>query len=428
MPKDIFAMGLLDWQRRELETIDHAEEMNFHSLLSYEELVEENLGFDELLDRCRRQLRAFDGQPDAIVCHWDFPSSCLAPVLAAEFGVRGPSLQSVLKCEHKYWARVEQQKVVPECVPGFDALDPFDPAAADKLRLDFPIWLKPVKGFSSLLGFRIENRDELEKALAELREHIGELGQPFDECLRHADIPSEVNGIGGRHAIAETIMRGRQFAPEGYVLDGEMQIHGMFDMMLGQDGKSVAGLRYPADLPSELEEQCVEVCRKVLAQVGFDNGCFNVEFLWDEEAQKLWLIEVNTRISQSHCELFRQVNGMSNHEIAVSVALGHAPHLPPPGVGRIAAKFILTKLDDAVVTRAPSKAELEEIGKKFDALIELMVEEGDSLSEVRGQPVYCFNVAEVWVVASSLPELMKMRARIAEKLPLEFSDGRGLAV
>lgn len=427
MAKDIFVMGLLDWQRRELETIGHAEEMNFHSLLSYEELVEENLGFDELLDRCRRQLEAFDGQPDAIVCHWDFPSSCLAPVLAAELGIPGPSLQSVLKCEHKYWARVEQQKVVPECVPEFDALDPFDPAAADKLRLDFPIWLKPVKGFSSLLGFRIENRNELEQSLAELREHIGELGRPFDECLRHADVPEEVNGVGGRHAIAETIMSGRQFAPEGYVLDGEVQIHGLFDMMLGQDGKSVAGLRYPADLPSDLEEQCVEVCRKVLAQVGFDNGCFNVEFLWDEEARKLWLIEVNTRISQSHCELFRMVNGMSNHEIAVSVGLGHPPHLPPPVVGRVAAKFVLTKLDDAVVTRVPSAAELEELGEKFDALIEPMVEEGEQLSEIRGQPVYCFNVAEAWVVASSLQELMKTRARIADKLPIAFSDGRSLA-
>lgn len=59
MPLDIFVLGLLDWQRGELETIDHTEDYRFHSLLTYEELVEEQLGFDELLKRARRQLQDF---------------------------------------------------------------------------------------------------------------------------------------------------------------------------------------------------------------------------------------------------------------------------------------------------------------------------------------------------------------------------------
>lgn len=429
MAKEIFVLGLLDWQRSELETIDHAEEMNFHSLLSYAELVEENLGFDVLLDKCREQLRSSPVKPDAIVCHWDFPSSCLAPMIAAEYGIPAPSLEAVLKCEHKYWARMEQNEAAPECVPDFQALDPFVPDAADQLDLAFPVWLKPVKGFSSLLGFRAENRADLEEALAQFREHVGELGVPFDECLRHADLPPEVEHVDGQHAVAEGIMSGRQFALEGYVLNGEVHIHGTFDMLLDQGGKSVVGLRYPADLADGLEERSTEVCRKVLKQVGFDNGCFNVEYLWDEAQDKLWLIEVNTRISQSHCELFRMVNGMSNHEIAVSVSLGKRPHLPAPDPGRMAAKFVLTKLDDAVVTKCPSEQELVRIGEEFgDVLVEMVVEEGDTLSELRGQPVYCFNVAEVWIAASSRAELMEKRARLAEKLPLEFSDGGSLTI
>lgn len=430
MPKDILVLGLLEWQRDELETIDHAEDYNFHSLLTWEELVEQRLGFDDLLSGARRQLKEFDGEPAAIICHWDFPSSGLAPVLAEEFGLRAPSLEAVLKCEHKYWARLEQQKAVPECVPEFQALDPFDPAAADQLRLEFPLWLKPVKGYSSMLGFEIEDREQLKLALKEMQEHIAELGAPFDECLRHAELPPEIHGIGGCHAIAESIMRGRQHAPEGYVLDGEVQIHGTFDMLLEQGGKSIGGLKYPADLPKHLEERTNDVSRRVLKQVGFDKGCFNVEFLWDEAADKLWLIEVNTRISQSHCELFRKVDGMSNHEIAVSVALGRQPHLPHDrGPFRTAAKFLLTKIEDATVTRAPTEEELNALSHELgDALIELAVHEGDQLSDLPGQPAYCFNVGEAWIGGDSLTDLRARYRHLVERIPLEFSDHRSLEI
>ncbi|MGR3495622.1 MAG: hypothetical protein ACU0DY_10155, partial [Citreimonas sp.] len=133
MKKNIYVLGMLDWQLEELKTIRDADLCRFHSLLTTEELLDHTAGFDELLKRARHQLREGD-KPDAIVCHWDFPSSCLAPILAEEFGLAAPSLEAVLRCEHKYWARIEQARVAPECVPDFEAVDPFDPEAADKMK------------------------------------------------------------------------------------------------------------------------------------------------------------------------------------------------------------------------------------------------------------------------------------------------------
>lgn len=426
--KNIFVLGLLDWQRRELETIDHARDYRFHDLLSWDELVGERNSFDWLLDRARAILDGFEGKPDAVVCHWDFPSSCLAPILSREQGLRSPSLESVLKCEHKFWSRKQQQIVVPECVPEFEALDPFDDRAAERCSLAYPFWLKPVKGYASMLGFRIENRQQLEEALSELREHVAELGAPFDECLARVELPSDIQGIGGRHAIAESIMTGEQFAPEGYVLDGKMHLHGFFDMMLDHGGSNVAGLRYPADLPRGLKERASDVCERVLKQVGFDNGCFNVEFLWDEANDKLWLIEVNTRISQSHSEMFRMVRGMSNHEVAVSVALGHPPHLARDG-GRhdVAAKLMLQKDDDSVVTRLPSEEEVSALSSEIGgALIEFAVEEGQRLSDLKGQPAYCFTVAEAWIGGDDAQMINQRYQRLVERLPVEFADGKRL--
>ncbi|SDY64849.1 ATP-grasp domain-containing protein [Citreimonas salinaria] len=427
MKKNIYVLGMLDWQLEELKTIRDADLCRFHSLLTTDELMDHEAGFDELLRRARRQLNEGD-KPDAIVCHWDFPSSCLAPILAAEYGLPGPSLEAVLRCEHKYWARIEQARVAPECVPDFEAVDPFDPEAADKMKLDFPIWLKPVKGFSSQLGFKITDREGLDKALEEMREGIGDLGHIFDECLDHAELPPEVQGIGGSHAIAESIMSGDQFAHEGYVRNHKVTIHGVLDMMLSSDGKAVAGLRYPADLPDDLVDRANDVGRKIMRQVGFNDGCFNVEFLYDEDTDKLWVIEANTRISQSHCEMFRMVDGRSNHEIAVSVALGDEPTLPDhKGDFDTSAKFYITKDDDAKVTREPTKDELREISDEFGALVEFEAHEGDTLSDLPNQPVYCYNVGYAWLGADSPQALRERYRELVSRLPMEFSDGNRLS-
>ncbi len=426
MKKNIYVLGLLDWQRKELETIRDAEMCRFHSLLSNEELMDHEAGFDELLRRARRQLIEGD-KPDAIVCHWDFPSSCLAPILATEFGLPTPTLEAVLRCEHKYWARIEQKKAAPECIPDFEAVDPFDPEAADKLTLDFPIWLKPIKGFSSQLGFKVDNREELEEALEKMRDGIGDLGRIFDECLDHAELPPEVQGIGGSHAIAEGIMSGDQFAHEGYVRNHKVTIHGLLDMMIGQDGKTVVGLRYPAELPDKLTERANDVGRRIMEQVGYNDGCFNVEFLYDEPDDKLWVIEANTRISQSHCELFRRVDGRSNHEIAVSAALGDEPTLPDhKGELETAAKFYITKQEDAEVTREPSESEVEELTDEFGVLLEFEARKGDRLSDLPNQPVYCFNVGYAWLGADSPQGLRERYRDLVARLPMEFSDGQSL--
>lgn len=426
MKKNIYVFGLLDWQLDELKTIRDADLCRFHSLLTHKELQEHSAGFDELLARARRQLNEGE-KPDAIVCHWDFPSSCLTPILAAEYGLPAPSLEAVLRCEHKYWARVEQQRVAPECVPEFEAIDPFDSKAGDKLSLDFPFWLKPVKGFMSQLGFKVTDREELEEALEKMREDIGELGNIFDECLDHAEIPAELEGIGGNHAIAEGIMSGDQFAYEGYVRSGKVTIHGVLDMMVAGGGKAVTGQRYPADLRKDLVKRANDVGRKILRQVGFNDGCFNVEFLYDEDEDKLWVIEVNTRISQSHCAMFRMVDGRSNHEIAVSVALGDEPSLPEQkGDFEIAAKFYITKEGDAKITREPSEDEMRDISEEFGAVIQLEAHEGDRLSDLPNQPVYCYNVGYAWLGADTQEALRERFGELIERLPMEFSDGESL--
>ena len=77
---------------------------------------------------------------DAVVGYWDFPVTSMMPILCREFGLPSASLEAILKCEHKYWSRLEQQAALPEAVPAFGIADKENPTLPD--GLEYPVWLK----------------------------------------------------------------------------------------------------------------------------------------------------------------------------------------------------------------------------------------------------------------------------------------------
>ena len=119
-------MDLEPFSLRLLNAVQGAERYAFHGLLDYDETcAARRFDLEALLDKARDVLRAFDGPVDAIVGYWDFPTIPMMPILSREFGLRGPTLERVLRCEHKDWARLLQAKVVPDEAPRFCVVDQF---------------------------------------------------------------------------------------------------------------------------------------------------------------------------------------------------------------------------------------------------------------------------------------------------------------
>jgi hypothetical protein len=90
----------------------------------------------------------------------------------------------VLKCEHKYWSRLEQQKVIDE-YPSFGLVqlgDEWPPP-----NVSYPLWLKPIKAFSSELAFKVATDEEFASAMVDMREGIERLGDPFEAVLRRVE-------------------------------------------------------------------------------------------------------------------------------------------------------------------------------------------------------------------------------------------------
>jgi len=422
--KNIFVIGLDDFNRALLKTIDGAEQYTFHTLLENAEIEEpEVYRVKESLEKALAQLRNFPGSIDAIVGYIDMPVGFMVPILCREFGLPTASLESVLKCQHKYWSRLEQSRVIPDHITGFNLVDPFADDPLAQIELDYPFWLKPVKSAGSYLGFRIDNQSEFEKRIQAIRDNIRRLSDPFNHILEYADLPDEISGVDFNYCIAEQIVGGRQCTLEGYVFEGDCHVFGIVDSIRYPNRCTFARYEYPSRLPGRVTRRMISITQEFLDYIGFNNSTFNAEFFWDERNDRIWLLEVNTRISQSHSYLFAMVDGASNHQSLVEIGLGQSPTMPHrQGRYRYASKFYYRMFQDAIVERVPSQEDVQRIEQQIpDAMIRLNVSEGMKLWNLREQDSYSYDIAWIFVAGNLRQELQSRYRECVAALDLRFA-------
>lgn len=422
-PKNVFLVGLNDFHRAKLATVSHAQEYRFHGLLE-EPHKADDYDIPAYLAEAERRLRAFVGPIDAVVGYMDFPVSTMLPILCRRFGLRSPSLESTLKCEHKYWSRLEQHEAIPGHAPRTVAVDPFDDASIARIPLAYPFWLKPVKSSGSYLGFRVTDARVLRRAIGAIRAGIGKLAEPFNFVLGHAKLPPEVAAVDGYHCVAEEIIGGRQCTLEGCVFEGEVLYHGIVDSIRAPNRVSFLRYEYPSRLPREVQQEMMDLGRRMLTHVGFDNAGFNVEFFWDRQRDRIRLVEINTRVAQHHSDLFEKVDGVTNHEAPIQVALGRRPRMPHgEGVFRRAATFFLRRYRDARVTAVPSREDVAAIERDVPGtVVHLQVAAGMRLCELFEQDSYSYALALIYLGADSENELLRRCRRVVERLHFELEE------
>ncbi|HEX5568448.1 MAG TPA: ATP-grasp domain-containing protein [Streptomyces sp.] len=422
---NVFVIGLDEENLRTLRDVPHAVDYRFHPLLSIEELQHGEIPVAELLDKAQKELDAFDGSIDAIVGYWDFPVSTLVPILAERYGTRATSLESVVKCEHKYWSRLEQRKVIDEH-PRFALVD-LDGDLRPPEGLRFPMWLKPVKSFSSELAFGVADEEEFRAAAARIREGVTRIGRPFEFILDRLDLPPEIAEAGGQACLAEESLSGVQAAVEGYVYDGEVTVYGVLDSINYPDTSCFLRHQYPSALPEPVVRRLRDVSERVIRRIGMDWATFSIEFFYDARNDAISLLEINPRHSQSHAELFEYVDGVPNHHCMLSLALGRDPELPyRQGPYRLAAKWYHRQFTDGLVRRVPTAEEIERVEREVPGVrITVKPGEGQRLSDMPGQDSYSYELAHVFVGADSEEEMRAKYDHCVASLPFEFDGPEG---
>lgn len=425
MTKHVFVIGLDDFNLEELQTVHNAAEYEFHGLVDYDTIVlPKSYPMDQIMAEARRTLDAAPSV-DAIIGHWDFPTTSMLPILRREYGLPTSSLESVLYCENKYWNRLAGEKALPECTPDFQGLDPFSDDPLADLDMAYPFWLKPSVAFSSYLGFRIENEQQYLDAMATIRENIHIFSEPFTSIMQYCENRAALPDRGdGATCVAEGMIGGRLCTLEGYVYNGDTHVYAIVDSLRSSNNVSFFSYQYPSQLPEGIQTRMKQHAATLLDHIGMYNSPFNMEFFWDESTDKLWLLEINPRISKSHCPIFQIATGASHHEVAIDIALGQRPDFPrPEGRYPMAGKFMPRVFGDTAVTRVPSSEEIAALQRQFpELLVHVGVKEGMRLSELRAQDSYSFEIADIFIGAEDEKALHDKFRNIMAILDFQFAE------
>ncbi len=221
------------------------------------------------------------------------------------------------------------------------------------------------------------------------------------------------------------ISAGQQCTLEGYVYDGEVVVYGVVDSIrAGKHRSCLSRYQYPSLLPEQARQRMIEATTKVMTRIGYDGAPFNIEFYWDRQTDEIRLLEINTRISKSHCPLFRLVDGASHQEVMVDLAMGQEPKFPyREGRYNMAGKFMHRAFSDGIVRAMPRPDEIAAVKAMYpEARFRLLAEEGARLRDSHHRDSYSYELADIFLGGRDRKDLLHKFARALDMVTFDMDS------
>ena len=324
---------------------------------------------NRFVDRLARQARA-RGWTAVSSQHEQF-GALAAALLAERMGWPGTPVDAILACQHKLVARQVLQRVAPEANVPFELMQAAYGEPVPE-GLEYPLFVKPVKAAFSVLAREVRSRDELQRHTRfgpwELWV-IRRLVEPFEQLARQrlgADVPS------AHRMLLETPVHAAQYNLDGYVFNGEVRPIGVVDAHMYPGTQAFMRFELPSRLSADVQARALDVARRFLAAVGFTHGLFNMEFFFDAASDRLTVIEFNPRMASQFSDLYRRVQGVDLHAIALALAHGEDPATLPLAepVAGAAASFVYRVFNPDTPVTQPTLAQRQALAQQFsDALL-----------------------------------------------------------
>jgi biotin carboxylase len=247
--------------------------------------------------------------PHGIIAVGDRPT-LIAALVAKELGLPYHPVDAVRICRNKYAARDrfrEAGLLVPEYFRAAMTVEPPEVARS----ATYPCVLKPL-GLSGSRGV-IRADDELEFVYA------------FDRIrslLRSADI-RRLKDAEDQFIQVESFIPGREYALEGIVSNGELQVLAIFDKPDPLDGPFFEETLYitPSSAPSAVLEAIESTTRLAIQASGLMHGPVHAEMRHND--QGVWMLEVAARPIGGLCsQSLRFDDGITLEQLLLRHALG----------------------------------------------------------------------------------------------------------
>lgn len=329
------------------------------------------------IERAAHHFRGVDG----VIGTDEFLGCGVAAGIARLLGLPGPSPEAVLRCQHKYYSRVAQG---PYAVP-FTLVNPFNLRPPE---LAFPLFVKPVRGTTSVFARRVDSFDDLRAFLnfSTIERFIGtRVLHTFNQMLAHFT----TFHLNANYFLAEQLLHGDLVTVEGFVCRGRPEIIGITDSIMYPGTMSFMRFDYPSRLPLDVQQRMTGIAGALALRLGLDDTLFNVEMFHDDGA--IHVVEVNPRMAYQFADLYEKVDGMNSYDIQVALALGEEPKVVRGrGPYGRASSFVFRKFEDARIVRMPDPARVTSIFP--DARVMLYGRPGDRLSQQKGVESYRYAV------------------------------------
>ena len=330
------------------------------------------------LEEVEAILASLDGQPvTGVISTDDYPGSVLACIVAERLGLPAPKPAVNLLCQHKFQARVAQRAFVPEAVPTFAQVD-VTQSRAFPAGLSLPAFVKPVKSYFSIGAGQVASREDLAAAQARWA-GMRQFFRPFERILE-AYTPYT---IGSNLLLVEETLRGIQVTLEGYAWGNGVYILGVVDSIMYPGTIAFERFEYPSSLPEPVQQRMGELARRLMRGIGYRDGMFNIEFMYDPDSDAIRIIEVNPRMASQFADLYEKVDGASSYGILLDLASGVEPRWSRSrGSYSFAASCVLRTLEDMVVRSVPAQETIGAVEAIFPGCrIDVTGQEGHALSE-----------------------------------------------
>lgn len=387
-------------------------------------ILQGGLTFDVLGSIARAIAAGRAARVDGVIGTHDYPASLQAAAVADGLGLPGPRVDAALLCHHKYLCREVQRRAVPDAVPAFGLIDPFD-FSPSSLPLPFPFFVKPVKGTLSVRAALARDYPALQAILRfSPLEKLAALTvmRPFNQMLA----AYSAFDTHGNAFIAEEVLHGDwQVTVEGFADEGRVEVLGIVDSHMYPGTTSFQRFEYPSRLPDVVQARMRAMAVAIVRATGFDRGCFNVELMYDSQRDVISVIEMNPRMCTQFSDLYEKVDGASGYDVQLALATGRHPRVQNrEGACRVAASFVFRTFADRKVVALPDPSAVAEMQRRYPGtVIRWLCTKGEWLSQ-QPQDMTSYRYAIVNIGAGSLDELDAAFADAERLLRVRFAASR----
>ncbi|MBE6869657.1 MAG: urea carboxylase [Ruminococcus albus] len=321
-------------------------------------------------------------------------------------GIRfiGPTAEQIKLFGLKHSARKIAEKASVPLLPGTGLLSGLQEAVQAAAGIGYPVMIKSTAGGGGIGISICENEDDLRAS--------------YDKVCHLAESNFSDSGV----FIEKYIRRARHIEVQIFGNEyGEIALLGERDCSVQRRNQKVVEESPAPNFPSHVREKMYKAARSLASSIGYRNAG-TIEFLYDENEESFYFLEVNTRLQVEH-GITEEVTGIDLVEWMIKEAAGELiginKDIEPHGHSievRVYAEDCLNnfrpsggKIDDVVFS---DKARIEtwirkniEISSLYDPMLAKLIVYGDDRDEALNKMKSVLEESKIYGVTNNLSYL-----------------------